>query len=130
MRRFVLVAAVIAFTTIPAYAQPTSQATGYRLDLQPTEIETITFRFHSWTLTAAGTCSVALRGIPAQADATPSGIITAGPTLSGSTDLSVTITGTSARAGNCVQLSCSPTGTNVTPKGDLLVCFNEVFLVP
>lgn len=111
---------MIAFALFPmtAWAQPGPPPSGSqnRVVMEPVEIDTIGCRFNSWTLTAAGTVTVALIGIPAQSDSTPSAIVTAGPSLS---DNIVTVQLTPAygcgggttdcRNGNSYQIRLQPT---------------------
>jgi len=131
MKRVVGVALVLSLFTVPVLAQSPEVV----VTMEPVEVDTIACRFLSWTLTAAGTATASLRGSPAQADASPGDIITAGPTLSGS-DVSITLTpdqgcgATGCRGGNWYQIKISPTGTGVAPTCNFLLHVEERYLTP
>lgn len=121
----------------PVWAQPVPPPSGTTnlVVMEPVETDTIGCRFNSWTLTAAGTATVSKIGIPAQADSTPSAIITAGPTMSGNT---VTVTlapdtgcgATGCRNGNSYQVRLQPTAGADHPTCNFRLDVRKVVYTP
>ena len=102
----------------PACADPpiVADADGV-IVVQPAEVDTFSCRFLGRTLSSAGSATVTLRKTK-QADASPSGLLSSGPTIVGTTDLKVVVSpdngcGTAGcRAGNEYEIALLPTDSN------------------
>lgn len=113
MTRAIILGAILLTATVQAQPVPPSTGASRTVTMEPTELDTIGCRFNSWTLTAAGTATVTLIGPPVRADASPSAVVTAGPTRADNT-ISVQISpdagcgASGCRNGNSYQVRLRP----------------------
>lgn len=130
--KILLLAVVVALPLVARAAPPVVQDADGVIELEPTEVDTVTCTFSGRTLTDKGTATAALRKKTA-ADASPSSVITA-HTSSGST-VSITLNpdngcGTSGcRAGNTYQIVLQPVEGSNKPICNLYLIVRRKYLM-